>query len=180
MADAELPTIARPYARAAFGFALEAEGGLAAWSRMLSLLAAATAEPVVMDMIESPQFSADDEAKLLADLMGDDLDEFGSNFIQILASYDRIALLPHISEAFELLKAHHEKTIEVEVTSAFEVSDAEAGKLAEALTTKLQRDVDIKTAVDESLLGGVVIRAEDTVFDNSVRGKLERLAQVLN
>ncbi len=180
MAEAELPTIARPYARAAFSYALDVDGGLAKWSRMLALLAAAVKEPLVEAAIENPMLSADQEAELLERVLGDELDDNAKNFIAVLAEYDRLALLPTVSETFEILKANHEKTIEVDVTSAFEVSDAEATQLSDVLKAKLQRDVNLHTAVDKNLLGGVVIRAEDNVFDNSVRGKLAKLAQVLN
>ena len=57
--------------------------------------------------------------------------------------------------------------------------DEDQEQLSTALKTKLQRDVNLSTAVDRSLLGGVIIRTEDTVIDNSVRGKLEKLAQQL-
>ena len=85
-----------------------------------------------------------------------------------------------IYKIFELLKANHEKTMDVEVTSAFEMSDEDGNKLSEALKKRLQREISLTATVDHSLIGGIVVRTEDTVIDNSVRGKLDRLAQVLN
>jgi F-type H+-transporting ATPase subunit delta len=79
-----------------------------------------------------------------------------------------------------MMKAHHEKTMDVTLISAFEVSDDDTEKLAAALKKRLQRDVHFSATVDKSLLGGVIIRTEDTVIDNSVRGKLQKLAQVLS
>jgi len=79
-----------------------------------------------------------------------------------------------------LLKANHEKTMDVAVTSAFEVSDQQKTDLAAALQRMLQRDINIETEVDKSLIGGVVIRAEDTVIDDSVKGRLAKLSQVLS
>ena len=112
--------------------------------------------------------------------MGEDLSEDGKNFIDVLAEYGRLTLIPTISELFELLKSNHEKTMEVEVTSAFEVSEAEASTLAEALGRMLQRDIKLETTVDKNLIGGVVIKAEDTVIDDSVRGRLVKLSHALN
>ena len=76
-------------------------------------------------------------------------------------------------------KSSFEETIEVEITSAFEVEDAERDRLTAALRKMLERDVNLSTSVDSALVGGVIIRTEDTVIDNSVRGKLEKLAQQL-
>ena len=146
---------------------------------MLQLLAAAVNEPVVQTVLDDPLLTTEDETRLLVDLMGEDLTESGRNFIGVLAEYDRLALIPTISEQFELLKANHEKTLEVDVTSAFEISGDEQEKLASALRVRLQRDINIETEVDQSLIGGVVIKAEDTVIDDSVRGRLDRLSQAL-
>ena len=179
MAEAELSTVARPYARAAFSFALEQDGGLAHWSRMLQLLSAAVNESIVQAALDDPLLTMDDKTSFLFDLMGDDLSDQGRNFIGVLAEYDRLALIATVAEQFEVLKANHEKTLDVSVTSAYEVSEDDQQRLSDALSGKLQRDINMETDVDESLIGGVLIRAEDTVIDDTVRGRLTRLAQAL-
>lgn len=180
MAEAELPTIARPYARAAFSRGLDQTDGLGSWSRMLSLLAAAVSEPKVEEALDNPTLTTEDETSLILQLMGDDLNQDGQNFVSVLAEYGRLALLPTIAELFELLKANHEKTMDVEVTSAFDLSDQEKIELGAALQRMLQRDINIETEVDKLLIGGVIIRAEDTVIDDSVKGRLEKLSLVLS
>lgn len=179
MAETELATIARPYARAAFSYALDEAEGLQAWSRMLSLLATASNENIVREALDDPLLSGSEEANLLIGVLGDELSREAQNFVLVLAGYGRIALLPNIAEMFELLKANHEKTMDVEVTSAYEVSDSEKTTLSAALHKMLQREINLETSVDPSLLGGVVIKAEDTVIDDSVRGKLEKLSHAL-
>lgn len=180
MAEAELTTIARPYARAAFSHALDREGGLGKWSRMLGLLSAAVASPVVQDALDNPLLTTAEETELLVQLMGDDLSNDGRNFLGVLAEYGRLSLLPTVSEMFELLKSNHEKTMEVEITSAFDVSESEQSSLGEALKRKLQREINISAEVDKALIGGVIIKAEDTVIDDSVRGRLTRLSHALS
>ena len=179
MAEAELSTIARPYARAAFAYAVEQEGGLGRWSSMLGLMASAVSQDVVTAKLDDPRLTTEDGAAFLGSLLDTDINDDARNFINVLAEYGRIELLPNIAEQYELLKADHERTINVEVTSAYEVSDEESDKLSAALQTKLQRDINLTTAVDASLVGGVVIKAEDTVIDGSIRGKLRKLSQVL-
>jgi F-type H+-transporting ATPase subunit delta len=113
-------------------------------------------------------------------LLGEDLTVNAVNFIGALAKNKRLLLLPQISEQFQALKAQQEQTVDVEVTSAFELSEAEAAQLAQALSTKLSREVNLSSTVDASLLGGVVVRAGDTVIDGSVRSKLAQLADAMN
>ncbi len=180
MAEAELTTIARPYARAAFSQAVDDTDGLQKWSRMLALLSSAVQQPVVRTGLDNPRLTTDSEAAFLIDLLGDELDEKGRNFVHVLAEHGRTTLLPEIAAMYELFKANHEKTMNVEVVSAFEVDEADQQMLAAALNKRLQREVTLTTSVDSSLLGGVVIRAEDTVIDNSVRGKLSKLSHALN
>ena len=179
MAEAEPATIARPYARAAFSYALDQAQGLNSWSKMLALLAVASSEKLVLEALDDPLLSGVEEANLLIGVLGDELSEEAKNFVTVLAGYSRIELLPNIAEMFELLKANQEKTMEVEVTSAFEVTDGEKIALSEALRKKLQREIKLETSVDPNLLGGVVIKAEDTVIDDSVRGKLQKLSNAL-
>jgi|TARA_B100002003_G_C14157083_1_gene557365 F-type H+-transporting ATPase subunit delta len=179
MAETELATIARPYARAAFTYALDQTEGLVTWSRMLSLLAATARQEMVRQALDDPSLSDEQGAELLVRLLGDELSEEGRNFVAVLSAYSRIELLPNISEMFELLKANHEKTMDVEISSAFEVTQSEKESLSQALNTKLQREINLETSVDKSLLGGVVIKAEDTVIDDSVRGKLQKLSNAL-
>ena len=179
MAEAELATIARPYARAAFSYAFDQESGLGAWSHTLQLLSATVGDVVVRSALDNPLLSGDDRASLLIDLLGDKISVAAQNFLNVLAGYDRLELLPEISDMYELLKANHEKTMEVEVTSAFDISEGELVDLSTALKKKLQRDINLETVIDKSLLGGVVIKAEDTVIDDSVRGKLQKLSNEL-
>ena len=179
MAEAELSTVARPYARAAFSQALNESSGLETWSRMLKMLAATVQQEAVPAVLDSPATTTEDETKFLIDLLGEELNQFGQNFVSVLSDYGRTALLPEISAMFELLKAHHEQTLDVDIVSAYEVGDNDRDLLNKVLKEKLQRDIQLTTEVDASLIGGVLIKAEDTVIDNSVRGKLEKLSHAL-
>ena len=78
------------------------------------------------------------------------------------------------------MKARHQKTLEVEITSAYELSSDESEALKNALSEKLGRDIKLDISVDEKLIGGAIIKAEDNVIDDSVKGKLEKFAKNLN
>jgi F-type H+-transporting ATPase subunit delta len=179
MAESELTTIARPYARAAFSTAVDSDR-LAYWSSMLELLSAVSRDNAVQVMLENPSLSQDQKAQILIDLCGDQIDSVGKNFVSLLAEYKRIALLPEVHHLYELLKANHEKTVEVEVISAYDVSEQDQHRLADTLSTKLKRDVNITSRTDRTLIGGLIVRTEDSVIDSSISGKLAKLAHAMN
>lgn len=174
---AELRTLARPYAKAAFAFANEAEA-LEQWEQQLRLLAALAQQPKVSALISSPTIEATDQAKQLAAL-ADDLSSEANQFLQVLATYKRLPLLPSIAELFTEYKAERERKIAVQITSAFSVDDEASQKLGAALKQKLDREVDVAVDVDKALLGGVVIRAGDIVIDASIKGRLAKLAETM-
>jgi F-type H+-transporting ATPase subunit delta len=176
---AQLMTLARPYARAAFETAVQ-DRALPRWSAMLHLLAALVGEASVARQLHDPSRNTGAQAQMLLDLCGSELDTKGQNFVLVLAANKRLLLLAEISALFEALKAEHEKSIDVEVKSAFAMDDAATAKLAAALKQRLQREVKLNTSVDKSLIGGLVVRAGDLVIDGSVRGRLNKLAESLN
>ena len=176
---AQLTTMARPYARAAFETALQ-DGELQRWSDFLRLVAAVAEDASVKARLSEPSASGEVQAGLLISLLGDSAGEKQQNFLQVLAANKRLPLLADVVELFDDLKAEQEKRVEVEVVSAFELAEGTRQKLAAALTTRLQRDVNINTRVDKSLIGGLVIHAGDLVIDGSVRGRLNKLAETIN
>lgn len=176
---AELSTLARPYARAAFEYALE-QNALETWSQALASAAAVSGDQRVASILASPAQTGDQLAEMLLSLCGDDFSGEQKNFIRVLSANKRLLLLPEISQIFDKLKSEQEKTVDVTVISAFAMEDNTRQSLSQVLSKKLAREVNVETEVDASLLGGVLIRAGDTVIDGSVRGRLNKLAEAMN
>jgi F-type H+-transporting ATPase subunit delta len=176
---AELSTLARPYAKAAFQAAVDA-GNLQAWSTMLSVASNVAQQDQVEDVLSNPSLTGAQQAQTFIDVCGDILNESGQNLVNVLAENKRISLLPQIFEQFEHLKAELEKAVDVEIISAFEVTDDTKQKLTQALKVKLDKDVRVTTSVDETLVGGAIIRAGDMVIDGTLKGKLAKLAEAMN
>ena len=172
---AERATIARPYAKAAFEYAREANA-FAAWSQGLQSAAQIVADPSVAPLTKSPQWPMANLVSLITDVAGDKLNAGMQNFVRVLAENHRLLLLPEIAAHYEKLRAAVENTLDVEVISAVTLSDAQADKLKQALSTRLKRTVRMQNSVDSTLLGGAVVRAGDLVIDGSLKGRLERLA----
>ena len=175
---AELTTLARPYAKAVFAEASE-KGALDAWSADLALLAACVADADMAKVLVHPSLTAQQQAQALTDVCGDKLNEAAKNLVAVLAENKRLMLVPEIAALYEELKAQLQNTVDVVVTSAFELGNEQADKLAQALKAKLQCDVRLTSEVDESLIGGAIIRAGDLVIDGSVTGKLSKLAEAM-
>jgi F-type H+-transporting ATPase subunit delta len=176
---AELSTIARPYAKAAFEYARE-HGQLSQWAAQLATASAVVSDKGLQMALNDPALTAEQQARTLSDVCGDALGAPMRNFIAVLAANKRLALLPEIHELFAQYKANQEKTVDVDVISAFDLADATREKLAAVLSKKLERQVNVRTSTDRNLLGGVLIRAGDLVIDGSVRGRLNKLAAAMN
>ena len=175
---AELQTLARPYARAAFEYA-SGEAELDAWLRELSLIAAVVSDERVQNMLRNPSLTTVQQAAQFVELCGDELGESRQRFVHVLAENRRLALAAQIAELFAQLKAQREQTVAVELISAFDMPDEVSERIAVALGKRLDREVVVSSHTDSDLIGGVLIRAGDLVIDGSVRGRLNKLAEAL-
>jgi F-type H+-transporting ATPase subunit delta len=180
-------TIARPYAEAAFELAREANK-LEAWSNALAIAGSVMAGGRVAKFLGNPSLGNDERLAFLTGLFaaagaGDGILAGGSadgrNFLKLLLEYGRIAVLPEIAEHFDALRAEVENTIEVTVTSATPLDEAQKQAIAGALRKRLGRSVRLDAKLDRSLIGGAVIRAGDVVIDGSLRSRLQGLSNAL-
>ncbi|MFD3395995.1 F0F1 ATP synthase subunit delta [Alteromonas macleodii] len=173
----ELTTVARPYAKAAFDFAVE-KNAVAKWQEMLTF-AGEVAVNEDMHQLLTGAIAADTLADIFNNVCGEQLDEHGQNLVKVLAENKRLAALPEISTLFDAFKADYDKEIEVDVTSASTLTDAQQNELVASLEKRLARKVKLNCNVDPALIAGMVIDAGDTVIDGSVKSKLNRLADAL-
>ena len=175
---AEAITIARPYASAVFSIANE-KGELKVWSDLLAVLAQCVAIPSMQSVISSPSVSDEQCVTLLADIAGELMSDDARNFLALLAENNRLMLLTQIKVIFEELRAEAEQVITADVTTARALTPKQEKNISAALKKRLGRDVTLNSNVDESLLGGAIIRAGDLVIDGSALGKLNRLANAI-
>ena len=174
----EAITIARPYAQAAFDEAQKLNA-LRAWSEMLLSLTQAVNHPEVQAAVSNPRVPAVQIAGLMDALLGTSASVQQRNFVRIVADNRRLLVLPEIAELFEARKAEAEKSVNVVVDSAFELSAAQQDKIAASLKKRLAREIKLTCNVKKELLGGVVIRAGDKVIDGSALTRLAEMANAL-
>lgn len=171
-------TVARPYAHAAFEVASDS-GRLKEWSELLASLSELARDPDSAGIIQHPAIAPVDlAAALLEALKG--VDEEGANFVRLLAERRRLMAAVEIAAQFEALRAEAEGRMSVSVRSARSLDDKAAKALQEALARRLGRKIELQVVEDDSLIGGVVLRAGDLVIDGSVKGQLDRLAAAMS
>jgi len=171
---AELSTLARPYAKAVFELARDTSR-FGDWSNVLRGLADAVSDPAVAAAIGHPAVGKGQLSQALIDAIGGTIGNDGSNLLRLLIDNGRLKLAPAIASEYEALRAEAEATIDVEITTASAVAPGQLVALVDAIAKRLSRKLNVTTKVDESLLGGAVIRAGDLVIDGSSVGELERL-----
>lgn len=175
---AELITLARPYAKAAFEYA-RVNKTLDVWSSSLAVVASVVQQAAVEELLNSPTVTSEQKSTMLFDLCGEELNEKVKNFVAVMAENKRLTLLKEVQELFEDFKSQQEKFADITVSTAFALDDVVEKALAEKLSKVLESEVSLSTDIDESLIGGVVISAGDMVIDGSVRGRLAKLTETI-
>ena len=173
----ELTTVARPYAKAAFDYAVEAKA-VDTWLEMLVFAAEVSQNETISNYL-SGGMSTEQVKDLFINVCGEQLNDKGQNFIKVMAENGRLLVLPQVVSQFAELKAEFEKEITVDVASAVELSAEQVTTLSAALEKRLARKVKLNCTVDTTVVSGLVIKAGDMVIDGSVRGKLNRLASTM-
>jgi F-type H+-transporting ATPase subunit delta len=174
---AELATIARPYAEAIFRVA--SSGDLASWSTLMSEMAQVAAHPDVREFASNPKVSDQQVTDTFLALLKSGVGPEARNFVAMLAENGRLTLLPEIAEQFHALRNTQEGAADAEITSAFEMSDAQVRDLVATLERKFGCRLNPAVTVDSSLIGGVRVTVGDEVLDTSVRAKLQKMHTAL-
>ncbi|MCH9770148.1 MAG: F0F1 ATP synthase subunit delta [Gammaproteobacteria bacterium] len=175
-------TIARPYARAVFNQAL-ADDQLASWQQVLQVLAVVATDARVRQLLGNPAVTNEMLQQLFGDVVGATLNNVDqakvNNFIALLADAKRLSNAADINLLYKRLLAQHEGTIEVEVSSAYELSATQQEKIQTQLAAYFSKKVSVQYKIREELIGGVLVRAGNWVMDASIQGKIARLSEQL-
>jgi F-type H+-transporting ATPase subunit delta len=178
---AENITIARPYAKAVFEQAV-AGRALDEWEQILQTLAAVAADSQMAALLDSPLVSDQQLLTLFTQIVGKirqslsaDLQKELNNFLQVLISEKRLAVLPEILRRYQSLVAAERGLKKVVVTSAFPLDEQRRKNMTESLSRYLHSKVAVDFKEDASLIGGAVIRSGNWVMDGSIKGKLHSL-----
>ena len=175
---AELATVARPYAEAAFRLAVE-KRNLPQWSEMLGLLDAIVQNEQFASYIGDPNVHEGGLESLSLGALGERLDGPARNLVQMLVQNRRLELVPQIRAQYEELRRGHEGVVEAKVISALPITEEQVKPLLAAIESKYGRKVSAQVEVDPELIGGARIVIGDKVIDATVRGRLDAMAVAL-
>jgi F-type H+-transporting ATPase subunit delta len=175
---AELSTVARPYAEAAFKLARET-GAVPAWSDLLANLGRIVSDPQLKAVVGDPALSADRLAAFLAGIVPGGLTGEAARFVATLAENGRVETLPEIAAQFHALRNRDEGRADLLVESAFPMDDAALAELVGAMERRFGCRLTATVRVNPELIGGVRATVGDEVLDASVRGRLAQMATAL-
>ena len=172
--------IAARYATAVFELAKEDKAIKALESDVATLADVLAASPELNALITSPVYTREEtEAAISAVAKKAGLSANVANTLALMAQNRRLFVLPQFVAALADLLAEERGEVTAEVTSAAAMSAAQVAKLAATLKASVGKDVKLKTAVDESLIGGLVVKLGSTMIDTSVKAKLAALQNAM-
>lgn len=172
--------IAARYAAAVFDLAKEAGTLKALEADTDALSDALNASADLKAMIASPVVSREDQAKAMGAIAAKlKVSDMVANTLQLMASKRRLFVLPQLLADLSARIAEEKGEVTAEVTSAAKLSADQAKKLAATLKARVGKDVKLKTAVDETLIGGLVVKLGSTMIDTSVKAKLAALQNAM-
>ncbi len=177
MLRAGIERLSRRYARALLDLARE-QGVADVIFEQLRLLGQLAREvPEFRAFLRSPVIPARDKAVILRRLLTGKVHELLLAFLDLLARKNRIIYLAIMAQEYERLYYEWKGIVPVEVTTAVQISDATYDALKRELKQQLQKEVLIRPAVDETLIGGFALSFEDYLLDMSIRRQLQTYRQ---
>jgi F-type H+-transporting ATPase subunit delta len=169
----------RIYARALYQAAKEQNRLAPVREELGEFVRAQEQVPELPALLRNPQLDQRAKAAALEELLGGDDEELVRSFLLLLVEKGRGGEIEEIAREFERLAAKEEGILDVELTTAVELSDDEAGQVIEQIEQASGRKVEAMRSVDPDLIGGIVLQAGSLRLDASVRGRLDRLRHEL-
>jgi F-type H+-transporting ATPase subunit delta len=173
-----VPVVSRTYATALFEAAVDEDKLETVREQLDDFVTALHEVPELDALLRNPQLDPQTKAEALAAVLGE-ADEILSNFLRVVTEKGRGGQIEEIAREFQALYAEEQQILNVELTTAFELSDEEAGTIARQIEQASGRTVEATRSVDPKLIGGIVLTAGSLRVDSSVRGRLERLRRDL-
>ena len=168
----------RTYARALYEAATEKDRLDTVREELGDFVEAQRQVPELRELLRNPQLDKSVKASALEELLGGD-EDLVRNFLLLLAEKNRAGEIEEIAREFDRLVAQAEGILDVELTTAVELSDQEARDVITQIEKASGRKVEATQRVDPNLIGGLVLQAGSLRLDSSVRGRLDRLRQEL-
>ena len=176
MASTQNESIGATYAKALLATSEKSGETAGLLSELESLVAdVLTQQPRFADALSSPRLSKDEKLSLIDRTLGGRVSPTLLKFLKVVATHGRFNALPAIAESFRHQVNERSGRAAVTVTTAQPLDGDLRGQVEQAVAKRLGKEVDLRTQVDESILGGIIVRVGDTVFDASIANRLDRI-----
>jgi len=166
---------ARRYAKALFNLARERENLDAIADSLAVVTSTAQGSPDLMTMLHHPLITKERKKELLAQVFGGEIQADVQNFLFLLVEKDRASIIPSVAREFARLTDEHRRVADAEVVSAVPLSQEQTSAIVNQLQTSTGYTIRLTTRVDETILGGLVIRVGDKLMDGSVVTRLQTM-----
>ncbi|HXV56324.1 MAG TPA: ATP synthase F1 subunit delta [Gaiellaceae bacterium] len=173
-----MAVVHRVYAEALLEAARDAGRLDAVREDLADFVAAVESSDELRSLLRNPQIEPRVKRDALAAALGE-VDDLVRNFLLLLAEKGRIAEAAAVERELERLVAREERILELDLTTAIELTDEEAAQVVRRIEEASGRRVVASRTVDAGIIGGIVIQAGSKRLDASVRGRLEQLRQEL-
>ncbi|VFP86954.1 F0F1 ATP synthase subunit delta [Candidatus Erwinia haradaeae] len=170
-------TVARPYARAAFNFAI-AQQNIDHWNKMLTVATIVLCDEKIKHLITRPISPAFLSKKLMR-IFDDQLDYEVKNFLKVIIYNRRLSILPTILDQFMQLCSMYNNVIKVEVISSIKLNQNQITKITIAIEKHLSCHIKLHCKIDPSIIAGVILKAGDTIIDGSIQGRIKQLTNAI-
>lgn len=170
---------ARRYARALFQLALERNEVEDIASGLATVTQATQTSPELMAVLHHPRITRERKKELLRHIFGGAVREDIERFLFLLVEKDRAVIIPNVAREFERLLDEHRREVDAEATSAVPLLPAQQEALLQKLRAATGYTVRLSTRVDESILGGLIVRVGDRLIDGSVATRLQTMREQL-
>lgn len=171
-------TAGRRYAEAAFQLATR-DGALDAYAEGLDLAAQTVGQGEALEVLRNPARPLRQRTDLVDALLANRVPEPVLKLVGLLVERGRIDRIGGVASEYRRLLNRERGVIEATATAAAPLTNDETAALQRKVEQMTGRTVDLRVAVDEALIGGLTVRVGDTLYDASVRGRLERLRERL-
>lgn len=175
----EKTTLARPYAKAIFELATESRN-FDEWSNTLKLLKIIVEHDRVKRMLHDTSQNTQKMAEFFISVAGENLNEQGKNLVRTLASRRRLIILPEIEYLYTFFRNQAENILPAICITAIPLSKQQKEKFIEDFSKKFERKVEMSFQVRETMIGGFIVKAGDTIVDGTVRGQLKELKEIMS
>lgn len=168
------------YATALFELARETDALDQTDADMDALKAALDESPELSDLLKNPLYTRAEQGSAMAavaERMG--LSALVGNVIGLMASKRRLFVIPELIALFKSLLAEHRGEVTADVTAAHALSDVQISALADQIKNALGRDVKLNVTVDQTIIGGLIVKVGSRMIDTSIRSKLSNLQNVM-